>query len=505
MKKRIKQIKKITLHHSLRLRILGLVTVVVISIICLMLFFILKQFNAISIYAIAHEGLLLSNILESGISNSAKTNNIREIQNYIDRLVEVRDKNDIEINVIFFYGEKSVIIASNNSGNIEETSAEEHKYLLKALESKAPIIVIDTEDSKIIEEEEKETISDSTHPDYFLLPGQRFLSVTTPLFDDNRKLGSINIKLSLAPLDKKIILMRKEITILIIFGIIILLLGISYILNSQVLNPLWQMAGDIMRIRSDNLDQHLPIANRKDEFSALGDEFNKMLIRINRLITEMQEMTNNIAHDLRSPITRIRGVAEITLTTTNSIDEYKNMTANTIEECDNLLTIINTMLYLVEVETGAIKIEKTAADMSKIIHNACELFRSIAEEKNISITIDVPEGLTVSGNNSMLQRVVANLLDNSLKYTPDSGQVKVTAQCKTKMMIISFIDNGIGISQEDIPHIFKRYYRCSQSRSNPGIGLGLSLCRAIVDYHNGNISVESSIGNGSTFIVSLPL
>jgi signal transduction histidine kinase len=502
--------KKIPFRHSLRLRILGLVVVFVIGITGLMSFYILRQFEDVTILELEHEGILLSNALEAVIGSLAKVSDIHGIQDYINRLVKIRGRSDLEINIMLIQGDKSAVVASNDPENIEENSRRDHVALLDALKHKQPVVYIGRDDADRDEDINHPSSLENTpphgplYPDYYFLPDQRFLSITTPLFDSDSKLGCINIKLSLASLDQKLGIIRKGIFLASLFGVIVILVSLSFLLNFQVIKPLWEMAENIVHIGSTDLNRRLSITGRNDEFGILAQEFNQMLDRIRTLVGEMREMTDNIAHDLRSPITRIRGAAEITLTTGISLDEYKVMAANTIEECDNVLNIINTMLYISKTEAGVDNIEKKEVDISGIIRNACELFQPIADDKSITIVCNVPDECCVLGNVHMLQRMVANLLDNALKYTPAGGKVEISIKGDEKRILISFADNGIGISKDDIIHIFKRFYRCDKSRSKPGIGLGLSLTRAIAKSHGGDVSVSSILNRGTTFTVALP-
>jgi signal transduction histidine kinase len=180
------------------------------------------------------------------------------------------------------------------------------------------------------------------------------------------------------------------------------------------------------------------------------------------------------------------------------------MTGSIIEECDRLLGMINMMLDISEADAGLSNLKISQIDISQIAEETCELFRPVAEDKNIRIIKDFAENTYSYADNQKLQRVVSNLLDNALKYTPTGGTVVVTVDGNSDQVRIFVNDNGIGISPDDLPHIFSRFYRCDRSRSQPGTGLGLSWARAIIQAHGGNISVTSTLNEKSTFTVTLP-
>ena len=259
------------------------------------------------------------------------------------------------------------------------------------------------------------------------------------------------------------------------------------------------------RISDRSLDERVPVKKQVNEIDQLAITFNQMLDRIQKLVTEIKEMNDSIAHDLRSPITRIRGIAEVSLTTGSSLKEYENMAGNTIEECDRLLDMINTMLIISKTEAGLGQFESKELDISQVVQDACELFLPMSETESLSLVCDAPRGLLINGDIRMIQRMISNLLDNAVKYTPAGGNINIAAQSDGRHSVqITIKDTGIGISNVDMPHIFERFFRCDPSRSRTGTGLGLSLARAIARAHGGDITVTSVPHKGSTFTIVLP-
>jgi heavy metal sensor kinase len=278
----------------------------------------------------------------------------------------------------------------------------------------------------------------------------------------------------------------------------------GWFMARKALSGVKEVTQTAMAISDGAMERRVPLTGRGDEIDRLSQTFNHMLERIQSLIKEMREVTDNIAHDLKSPVTRIRGLAEVTLTTGRSLAEYQSMAASTVEECDSLLGMINTMLEISEFEAGVATLSITKVDISGLIKEACDLFQPLAEDKGLVIKSKVPPQCLLSGDKSKLQRALTNLLDNAIKYTPSGGTITASIEEGEKGVIIAVHDTGRGIAANDIPHIFDRFYRVDKSRSESGAGLGLSLVLAIVQAHGGDIEVDSSPDAGSTFTVVLP-
>jgi len=302
--------------------------------------------------------------------------------------------------------------------------------------------------------------------------------------------------------DTEFLEIHRKIFIPLMAVMVIIAAFVGWLLAKRALRGVEEVTETALEISEGALDKRVPHKVRGEEIERLATTFNYMLDRINVLIKEMREMTDNIAHDLRSPLARIRGAAEMALTTSTS-DEHRAFAANVIEDCDRLIGIINTMLDIAEAESGAAEIILEEVDIARVTRRACELFQAIAEENAVQITTELPDSCVVYGEARKLQRMVANLLDNALKYTPPEGTVTVSVNADNGKVVISISDTGVGISEDDLPHIFKRFYRCDISRAQGGTGLGLSLVQAIAHSHGGSVNATSHPGKGSTFTVTL--
>jgi signal transduction histidine kinase len=203
-------------------------------------------------------------------------------------------------------------------------------------------------------------------------------------------------------------------------------------------------------------------------------------------------------------------MAEIALTTGKSISELEDMAGGTIEECDRLLDMINTMLFISKTEAGVGRLEIVDLDLAAVVRNACELYQPVAEDKNVDLSCKVDAHCWMRGDARMIQRLVSNLVDNAIKYSSADTEVDVTLVTDSPHEVHLIVrDAGVGISAEDLPHIFERFFRSDPSRSSgqpdAGVGLGLSLAQTIARAHGGRIEVVSRPSHGSTFTVIFPL
>jgi heavy metal sensor kinase len=297
----------------------------------------------------------------------------------------------------------------------------------------------------------------------------------------------------------------RRIFIITMGSLIILAAVVGWFMARRAVSGIEAVTRTAQKISAGSLRERVPVKSGGDEIDQLAITFNQMVDRIQILLTEIKEMSDNIAHDLRSPVTRIRGTAEVTLTTGRSLEDYENMAASTIEDCDRLLDMINTMLLISKTEAGVEKPADEEVDIAGLIANACALFDVIAEDKQVSLNYQAAAKTLIRGDARMLQRMLSNLLDNAVKYTPSGGKIEVSlADASNRHVIVSIKDTGVGIANADLERIFERFYRCDQSRSEPGTGLGLSLARAIARAHGGDITVASIPNQGSTFTITLP-
>ncbi|MBX2882277.1 MAG: HAMP domain-containing histidine kinase [Granulosicoccus sp.] len=258
-------------------------------------------------------------------------------------------------------------------------------------------------------------------------------------------------------------------------------------------------------IKAGNLDRRVNASGQVLEVQTLADTFDAMASRIQILIRDMREMTDNIAHDLRSPLGRVRLLAE-SIEKAPSTDEFgRQAAADTIAECDRLIRMINLSLDVAETEAGVGGAQRVTVNMTELVEDACELFEAVAEQKNLELSKQLKNSLWIFGDFNSLQRMVANILDNAIKFTSSGGEVAVTLYNRDDKLVLIIRDTGIGIDEENLEGVFNRFFRVDPSRTSSGCGLGLSYSRAVARAHGGDITVQSGAGKYSEFRIVMPL
>jgi len=292
-----------------------------------------------------------------------------------------------------------------------------------------------------------------------------------------------------------------------IFGVAAaLMIGIvgGIFLTRSTLKPLRDLRDAVTRIlTTGQTDDRVPVYGNQDAVDELSDLFNAMLARITTLIAGMRNALDHVAHDLRTPMTRLRVTAESALASNDPVRQREAL-SDCLEESERVLSMLTTLMDITEAETGTMKLNTSPVEVAKVAAEVRDIYEDSAEAGGLTFTVDVPEGLVVVADRDRLRQAIANLVDNAIKYTPRGGRVDVRAERAPNAVEIRVSDTGPGIAERDLPRIFDRLYRGDQSRTTRGLGLGLSLVRAYVEAQGGTVSLQSQPGKGSTFTIRLP-
>ena len=324
--------------------------------------------------------------------------------------------------------------------------------------------------------------------------------VSAPLADGTL----VQVGKSTEPRDDLLSRFRATLGIVTLFIIVIALTG-GWLATQSALFPIRRLSQAVQRIISTGrTDARVPPDGTGDALDELTSLFNAMLDKIEGLVTAMRGALDNVSHDLRTPLTRLRGTAELALASPPDLHRYREALADCVEESDRVLVMLNTLMDISEAESGTMQLQRETVRLGDVVARAVDLYRDVAEAKGVTLTAGAPADVAVVADRTRLEQAAANLIDNAVKYTSPGGQVDVEVRREGDAAIVRVRDTGPGIPPHELPRIFDRLFRGDTSRTDRGLGLGLSLVRAIVEAHGGTVTVESEPGKGSAFTVSLP-
>jgi signal transduction histidine kinase len=286
----------------------------------------------------------------------------------------------------------------------------------------------------------------------------------------------------------------------------------GWLATRSALSPIRRLAQTVREIiRTGRTETRVPVdeSDRHDAIDELTVLFNAMLDRIEGLVAAMRGALDNASHDLRTPLTHLRGTAELALAHGADVTRYREALIECVEECDRVLVMLNTLMDISEAESGAMVLRREPVRLQDVAARAADLYKEVAEAKGVTLAETNGSAstvaLVVSADPTRLEQAAANLIDNAIKYTPSGGSVSVSVRRDGRFAVFEVSDTGPGIPAGELPRIWDRLFRGDKSRAERGLGLGLSLVKAIVEAHAGTVAAASEEGGGSTFTVKLPI
>jgi heavy metal sensor kinase len=281
----------------------------------------------------------------------------------------------------------------------------------------------------------------------------------------------------------------------------------GYLLMRRALRPVDEITQSAERITSHNLSERLPVARTGDELERLSVGLNRMIARLDESFQHVNRFSADASHELRTPLTILRGELEAAAQQEQITPELRETLGSALEETERLSRIVESLMSISRLDAGEARVELAHFDLAELTSGTTEQMRLLAEDKDIALRCEAERQVRVEGDRARLKQVIVNLVDNAIKYTPAGGLVGVKVCATNGRAVLEVNDSGVGIPPEALPNIFERFYRVDKGRSRQmgGAGLGLSIVKAIVTAHGGQVKVESVEGKGSRFFVELPV
>jgi heavy metal sensor kinase len=333
----------------------------------------------------------------------------------------------------------------------------------------------------------------------------RLRMITMPILDNKKITSIVQVGSSLADFDET---MRKLLIIMII-GIptsISVAIIVGYFMAKKSLKPVDQIRKAAVKISSSNLDERIDIKGRKDELGRLAETFNAMIARLKDSFQRINQFSIDVSHELKTPLTILKGETEVALRKDRDNEEYVDLLQSNLEEIDRMARIIDDLLLLSKADIQDMKLNIENISLRDLVADVCVSMEIFANNKEISLIVNELADVRLAGDELKLRRMLLNIMENGIKYTPKGGVVNVSSYTTNGYVCIDVKDSGIGISGDDIKYIFDRFYRADRSRKREsGSGLGLSISKWIAEAHKGVIEVASQPSKGSQFLIKLPI
>lgn len=318
-----------------------------------------------------------------------------------------------------------------------------------------------------------------------------------------REIGDISIALSQEPAYETLRLFDRRV---LLGGVTLLVIAVpvGLWLYRQALWPVTKAVRAARRLDPTDLSARLPTSGSGDELDQLSHVINELLSKLERHHQRVTKFTADASHELRTPLAAMRTSIDVALQRPRDVDEYRAALEALADQCDRLTAVVEKLQLLARADAGRLRAKVEPVDLSELARETTDFLSPLAEERGLSIECDAQPGAFVMGDQAYLRQVLVNLIDNAIKFTPKGGSIVATVAADESSARVTVADTGAGIDPEELEQLFERFYRSNSARTQKGSGLGLSICRSIVESHGGTISAASRMGEGSVFTMTLP-
>jgi heavy metal sensor kinase len=332
--------------------------------------------------------------------------------------------------------------------------------------------------------------------------------VTIPIAENGKMAGIVQVGSSLEGVEDALHQLLLILLIAVPAALLVASAGGLFLAN-KALRPVDAITQIARRIGSGDLSQRIRIKRANDELGRLASTFNEMIAKLEKSFRQVKRFTADASHELKTPLTILRGEVEVGLKKKRGLKEYQRILASNLEEISRMSRIVEDLLTLSRADMGELTMEREEIELSTLAREVWEDLQMMAKKKRVQLKF-MDDGFTrVEGDPLFLRQLILNITENGLKYTPAGGEValKVKGDRDQGVVRLFVSDTGVGIPQKDLKRVFDRFFRVdtARSRETGGTGLGLSICQWIAHAHEGQIAVESTVGKGSTFTVTLPM
>jgi heavy metal sensor kinase len=327
--------------------------------------------------------------------------------------------------------------------------------------------------------------------------------LTVPVIENGRLAYMVQVSSPLTSVNTALSKLRIIFLIFLPFTILLASLAGVYLAN-LIIKPLKHIIRTVRTISAENLKNRIDNPDTRDEIKKLADTFNTMLDKLDSSFTSQKQLIQDISHELRTPLTIIRGEIEVALKKERIPVDYQAVLRSSLEEIQRISIIVENLLVLSRYDSQEVPLDKKHFSVTALLQDIIADVKLIADKKGLAIELSADGGYSITADEGQLRRAFLNIIDNAIKYTPAQGRISIAIEKNVAGVQVRLSDSGSGISKENLPFIFNRFFRVDKSRSSEGFGLGLSIAKSILQAHTATISVDSEYGKGTTFIVTLP-